>query len=160
MPSISQRRNAATAVAVVLALLLAVVWLRSADGPAPAVPAGLTPTAPPATATQPTLGLRGGRRAKDRSRGERHGRGERRDVRAGREADGGGADRAGGAEDARAPCGARCARARRRQDPPAAAPGLGAERGGARSGGAAAGTGAGASERAPSAPAAPEFAIG
>ena len=34
------------------------------------------------------------------------------------------ADRAGGGEDARAPGGARCARARSRQDPPATAPGL------------------------------------
>ena len=45
MSSTPRRTNAATAVAVVLAVLLAIVWLRSPGDAAPAVPSGLPVTA-------------------------------------------------------------------------------------------------------------------
>jgi hypothetical protein len=42
MPSTSRGRDAATLLAVIVAIVLAFAWLRSSDGGAPAVPAGLS----------------------------------------------------------------------------------------------------------------------
>jgi hypothetical protein len=165
MPSTPRGRNAATALAVILAIVLALVWLRSSAGSAPAVPAGLSvgtvPTAPETTATEPAPrpadGI--GRRAVQKRAPKRRAavRGHGKVVRHY-------ADRTGGREDARARREAR-ARARRGtageaggQDPPAARPapvaGSGAAvEGGAVSGGTAGGTSAGSGADAP------EFAL-
>ncbi len=67
MPSTPRARDAATVLAVVLTIALALLWLRSSDGAAPAVPAGLSvktaPAAPAPAAAKPGptgLGRRGG----------------------------------------------------------------------------------------------------
>jgi hypothetical protein len=148
MTSSPRGRNAATAIAVVLTLVLAFAWLHSSDAGTLDVPAGLSvetvlPTAPekPAEPEEPAeLGQGEGRR--------RH------------------ADRAGGGEDPRA---RRKRRARPdgrvpiRPDPPATAPAPWVESGGGAGGtagnGDAAGGTSGATSPAPQ-QAPPEFALG
>jgi hypothetical protein len=177
MPSTPRGRNAATTVAVVLAVLLAVVWLRSSGDGTPWVPVGLPVETTPTTVAEPAdpTGLRqgeeaeaerpaaadgkrtggapeSGRRSERRERSHAPTASERRPAgqRSRRRKR---ADRAGGGEDARA---RRQAGARGRvgpigQDPPATAPAPSA--------------GSGAADSAPPASAsparpAPEFAIG
>jgi hypothetical protein len=64
MPSTPRGRDAATALAVLLTIALALAWLRSSDGSTLDVPAGLSVGTVPAAATQPagSVGLeqRGG----------------------------------------------------------------------------------------------------
>src|SRR5215213_22175 len=104
MPSTPRGRNAATTVAVVLAILLALVWLRSSGADTPSVPIGLPVETVPAAVEAPArpAGLgqeRSGAEAasagarlggQDRERPKRRHRGERVRRRAGRR----GADRA------------------------------------------------------------------
>lgn len=143
MPADPRRRNAATALAVVLAVLLALVWLRSSGDAPPQVPAGLgvpAPSAEPAARTE--LG-QGGEAGDSAAAGRGAATGDaawkrvgRRPARPGRsrrrarKPSDGHADRAGGGEDVRAPVGDRGARARSGtageaggQDLPATAPG-------------------------------------
>jgi hypothetical protein len=170
MPSTPRGRDAATILAVVLAIALALLWLRSSDDSAPAVPAGLSVATVPAAvpeepATRTGLGQGGeGSGAGDPDAEERPGgaadgkgavpmrRGERARPSKRRGAKHGHADRAGGGEDARPPAGGGWARTRSRQDPPATAlaPSAGS---GTAGGGAGAGTGGGGAVTAP------EFAL-
>jgi hypothetical protein len=124
-------RRAVTAVAVALAVLLALAWLRSADDGAPAVPTGLPVTPLPAVTTPTTSVEReqdAERSALEPRRAELAARKPRRPEPPAKRRH---ADRAGGGEDARArrQAGARTRRGTAGeaggQDPPAAAPGPG-----------------------------------
>jgi len=76
MPSTPRARDAATLCAVLLAIVLAFLWLRSSDGAAPRVPAGLSVATLPAAvperletpseATATTTGIEGERAGRDR----------------------------------------------------------------------------------------------
>jgi hypothetical protein len=137
MPANFRGRNAATALAAILAIALALVWLRSPDDAVPPVPPGLSvetmpatePDEPPAPAE-----AAGMRRARKRAHHRRKH-----------------ADRAGGAgeDDSRDP--ARENRLAPRQDPPATAPAPSAGSGG---------RGASGTRAAGGTTAAPEFALG
>lgn len=133
MPSHPHGANVATAAAVFLAILLAVVWLRSSGDPPLAVPAPLPAEAP---LTVPTPD-----RVPAASAVLRQGGGGDRTGRVGGGKRPGGAVEGSRADERRAQ--GRGRRAGERQDPPAVRPGPG---------------GSGAS--APQPPAAPEFAIG
>lgn len=123
MPSMPRGRDAATLLAVVLALVLVAAWLRSSDGAVPQVPVGLSietlpatvPERPAPTGESPALaedvaGERAGRDRTVRTARKRERRAKR--GHAGWTTKAGGADRVGG------------------QDPPATAPGPAAGSGG------------------------------
>jgi len=152
MPSTPRGRDAATLLAVLLAIALALLWLRTSDGAAPAVPDGLSVPSLPAVAPEepanpdeaspPARGIEGGRAGGGRGAVVQKTKRRR-------------ADRAGGREDARPPTGGGWARTRSGtageaggQDPPATAlePSVGSSGTSALSGGA-------------SEPAPPEFAL-
>lgn len=170
MPANFRGRNAATAAAVVLTIVLALVWLRAPDAAVPTVPPGLSvgtlpapapeEPAPPVEAAPPATGIDGERAGGDRTAQTRRSREQAR-RRRDKHADQAGhrrdryTDRAGGAgeDDSRDP--ARENRRAPRQDPPATAPAPSAAGGGS-AGGAAGSAGGGTSARG----GAPEFALG
>jgi hypothetical protein len=80
MPSTPRRQRAATTLAVLLAVLLALVWLRSSDGVAPSVPAGLSVRAVPAAVPPQPAGPVGMGRERGRRPRVVRGRDGRRDV--------------------------------------------------------------------------------
>ncbi|HEU4703506.1 MAG TPA: hypothetical protein VFS37_13570 [Conexibacter sp.] len=173
MPSTPRGRDAATLLAVILALVLAVVWLRVSDGAAPQVPVGLS------VGTLPAVAPEGPAELAPRARGregasveggsmvaweERRAPGNRDRTAAGskrrgldRAARGSRADRAGGGEARghRNRGARRGAHGRIRPDPSAAAPTAPAGSGAAgMSGAGAAGSGVTSGTAAP-----PEFAL-
>jgi len=139
MPSTSRGANAATLCAVVLAIALALIWLRSSDDATPHVPGGLSVATLPAQASPDEAVAPARDIERERAGGGRAVRKSRKGERAGRRERAGGVAKRDHAERARD--------GHAGQDPPATAPAPSA------------GSGTGTGGPGPSQPVAPEFAL-